>query len=121
MKVREGFCEVYLNNQRYVFDDRRQLFRASLGLGARAVTMEQVRADLVHTALAPAYVIVGVPYCYDERRDELARVLEPDKRVGAGDYRALLEMGAVSAPTGDAYKAIVDREAARLRETERER
>jgi hypothetical protein len=121
MKQPDALCPVYLNNQRYVFDDRRSVFRSSSGLSPKSVTMEQLSAEGMHAGLAPAYVIAGVPYYYDEARDELARVLEPEKRLGPQDYRALLEIGAVTAPKGTDYKHIVDRERARLKEGSRER
>lgn len=121
MKQPDALCAVYLNNQRYVFDDRRKVFRSSSGLSPKSVTMEQVRVGVMHAGLAPAYVIAGVPYYYDEGRDELARVLEPEKLLAPHDYLALLEIGAVTAPKGTEYKHIVDRERARLKEGGRDR
>lgn len=121
MKAQTMLCEVYLNNQRYVYDDARKVFRSSSGLAPRAVTMEQVRNGFLHAGLAPAYVVAGVPYIFDEAHDRLVRMLEPDKWIGVDECRALIGIGAVTVPKGSAFKEIVDRETARMRDKERGR
>lgn len=113
------FCEVYLNNRRYVYDDGRKVFCGASREGPRAVTMEAVRVGEVHAALAPYYVIAGVPYYYDEGRDELAQVFSPGQRLRAQEFTALIHMGAVTAPVGEEFRAIMRR--ASLEAMERER
>lgn len=112
MKETHRYCDVYLNNQSYRFDPLRKVYLSSSGLEPRVVTMEAVKQGQVHAALWRAYVIGGVPYYYDEVRDELMRVSNPSARLGVNDYAALVEVGAVSAPQGDVFKAIMDRESA---------
>lgn len=114
-----SLCEVYLNNRRYVYDDNRKVFRGTSRDGPRALTMEAVRTQEVHAALAPYYVIAGVPYYYDEARDELARVFSPGQRLRAQEFTALIHMGAVTAPVGEEFKAIMRR--ASLEAMERDR
>lgn len=112
MKETHRYCDVYLNNQSYRFDPLRKVFLSSSGLEPRVVTMEAVKQGHVHAALWRAYVVGGVPYYYDEVRDELMRVSNPSARLGVNDYAALVEAGAVSAPRGDVFKAIMDRDSA---------
>lgn len=121
MKRDQELCDIYLNNQHFVFDDAGKVFRSTSGLTAKAVTMEQVRGGSVHAGLAPTYVIGGVPYYYDEERDELMGVLDRRRRVGASEYRVLLAVGAVSAPRGQEFKRLMDKAKARLGRKERER
>lgn len=110
MKDMQQFCEVYLNNQRYRFDAARKVYLSSSGLEPRVVTMDTVKRGHVHSSLWQAYIVGGVPYYYDEVRDELMRANNPHARLKVDDYRALLEIGAVSAPRGPVFKAIMDRE-----------
>lgn len=119
MSEGQPFCDVYLNNRRYVFDGKRKVFRAASRDGPRAVTMEAVRVGEVHAALAPYYVIAGVPYYYDEARDELARVFSAGQRLRVREYTALIHMGAVTAPVGEEFKAIMRRACADALERER--
>ena len=110
MKDTHRYCDIYLNNQRYRFDAGRKVYLSSSGLEPRVVTMDEVKQGIVHAALWRAYVVDGVPYYYDEVRDELMRVTNPDLRLGVNDYAALVEIGAVSAPRGDVFKSIMDKE-----------
>jgi hypothetical protein len=110
MKDTHRYCDIYLNNQRYRFDGGRKVYLSSSGLEPRVVTMDAVKQGVVHAALWRTYVVDGVPYYYDEVRDELMRVTNPDLRLGVNDYAALVQVGAVSAPRGDVFKSIMDRE-----------
>ncbi|HEX2842060.1 hypothetical protein [Hyphomicrobium sp.] len=112
MKDTLTYCDIYLNNQRYQFDASRKVFLSSSGLEPRVVTMDAVKKGHVHAALWRAYVVGGVPYYYDEVRDELMRVGNSASRLGVNDYAALIEGGAVTVPRGDVFKAIMDRELA---------
>lgn len=112
MKDAHRYCDIYLNNQRYRFDAARKVFMSSSGLEPRVVTMDEVERGHVHAALWRAYVVGGIPYYYDEVRDELMRASNPSKRLGVNDYTALIEVGAVSAPRGDVFKAIMDKDRA---------
>ena len=110
MRETQRHCDVYLNNERYRFDAGRKVFMSSSGLEPRVVTMHAVKEGHVHAALWRAYVIGGVPYYYDEVRDELMRAGNPALRLNVNDYTSLVGIGAVSAPRGDVFKAIMDRE-----------
>lgn len=110
MKDTHRYRDIYLNNHRYRFDASRKVFLSSSGLEPRVVTMDAVKQGHVHAALWRAYVVGGVPYYYDEVRDELMRAGNPELHLGVNDYAALVEMGAVSAPRGDVFKSIMDRD-----------
>ena len=110
MKATQRFCEIYLNNRRYTFDATRKVYFSSSGLEPRVVTMDEVERGFVHAALWRTYVVGGVPYYYDEVRNELMRVSNLSARLGVNDYRALMEVGAISAPRGEVFKAIIDRD-----------
>ena len=112
MKDAQRYCDIYLNNQSYRFDASRKVYLSSSGLEPRVVTMDAVKQGHVHASLWRAYVVGGVPYYYNEVRDELMRVGNPELRLGVADYAALIEVGAVSAPRGDVFKSIMDREMA---------
>lgn len=102
-------CGVFLNNQPYVFDAQRKVYRSATADTPKVVTMDQVKDGEFHAAFYRAYVIGGIPYYYQPESGELVNVGDSGKRLRARDYTALVELGHVCCPVGDAFKLLVDR------------
>ena len=77
MSWADGSDVVYIDNEPFDFDAEANAYRSRTGWSPHAVTMAEPRSGKGFLSLFHVYAVGTTPYYYDDRRNELVRVSNP--------------------------------------------